>query len=171
MTDDLAAYRQDFAAIEHRVAREFAAGRRLPVLIGAVAILVVGLFLPHAESVSAWAAVTDTSAVHPSAVTAPLRLFVVFVVVFGIGVSTVALCTRRWALAWLAMVGAGVGTVLGLLSCWSQQSLPVGARPDGIAYGLLITWAVMAVLTALWIPVVWSRTNVMKDGPGPATTR
>ncbi|SDD70155.1 Rv2732c family membrane protein [Rhodococcus tukisamuensis] len=165
MTDDLAAYRRDFEAIEHRVAREFDTGRRLPVLIGAVALLVVGLFLPHAESVSGWTALTDTSAVHRCTVTAPLRLFVCFMVVFGIVASTVALWTRRWALAWFAMAGTGVGTVLGLLACWSQQSLPVGTRPDGLPYGLVMTWAVMAVLTALWVPVVWSRTNVMQDDP------
>jgi hypothetical protein len=165
MTDDLSAYRDELTAIERRVAGEFSFGRGLPFATGAVAALAVGYFLPHAGDASAWRVLTALTGGHAPEVTVPLRIYVVLVAVFGLGVSAAALGTRRWALAWVAMVGNGIATVFGLLACWSQQSLPEQTRPPGLPLGLLATWGLTAALAILWASVVWSRANVMQDGP------
>ncbi|MFD1811303.1 hypothetical protein [Rhodococcus gannanensis] len=165
MSDDLSDLRAELAAIEKRVAREFAAGRRGRALAAVIVVLTVGLFLPHAGSVSGWAALVGVTGAGQVATPVPLRLFVLFVLVFGIALSTVALVTRRWILAQAAVMGTAVGAVFGMLGYWSQQSLPPALRPAGFEYGLLLTWLSMALLSALWIPVVAGRSNIMA---GPA---
>ncbi|MFE3291101.1 hypothetical protein [Rhodococcus sp. NPDC059234] len=168
MTDDLSAYRDELAAIERRVAGEFSFGRLLPVAAGAVGLLATGYFLPHAGGASAFSVLTSPAGGNEPGATVPLRIYLVLVAVFGVGASAVALCSRRWAMAWVAMVGNGIATVFGLLACWSQQSLPEQTRPPGLASGLLVTWAVTAALAVLWASVVWSRANIMQDAPaGP----
>ncbi|MCZ4558607.1 hypothetical protein O4215_23895 [Rhodococcus maanshanensis] len=162
MTDDLSRYRADFLEIENRVTREFVAGWRRPAITAVVLVLTVGLALPHAGSLPAWAVLAGGPNPEHVATPAPLRLFIVFVVIFGVIVSMLGTWSRRWAIAQIAVMGTGVGTVIGLLGYWSQQSLPPGIRPTGIEYGLILTWAGMAALTALWVPVVLSRANIMQ---------
>lgn len=157
--DDLSAYAADLAAIEQRVSREFSFGRRRPVVVAAIAVLVVTLLLPQAGP---HIGVAVLGGAEGAGVTAPLRLFLGFVAVFGIAVSTLAMITRRWALSWLAMLGTSMGFVFGLLACWSQQSLPVSGRPDGPSVGLLVAWAATALLAIQWASVTWSRANVMQ---------
>ncbi|MGW6374838.1 Rv2732c family membrane protein [Rhodococcus sp. NPDC055112] len=162
MTDDLSHYRADFREIENRVTREFVAGWRRPAITAVVLVLTVGLALPHAGSLPGWVVLAGAPNQEHAATPAPLRLFIVFVVTFGIIASMLGTWSRRWAVAQIAVMGTGVGTVLGLLGYWSQQSLPPGIRPTGIEYGLILTWAGMAALTALWVPVVLSRANIMQ---------
>lgn len=167
-SDDLSAYEDDLSAIERRVTREFSFGRRRPVVLGLIAVLVVALFLPHAGHHTAVAVIGGA---HDATVTVPLRLFLGFVVVFGIGVGAAAALTRRWALSWLAMVGTAMGFVFGLLARWSQQSMPLETRPSGTGLGLLIAWAVMALLAIQWASVTWSRANVMPARTEPVADR
>lgn len=163
-SDDLSAYEDDLLAIERRVAREFSFGRRRPVVLGLIAVLAIALLLPHAGSTTGVAVLGGAGGVG---VTVPLRLFLGFVAVFGIGVSTLAVVTRRWALSWLAMLGTSMAFVFGLLACWSQQSLPAATRPDGPTVGLLLAWASIALLAIQWASVTWSRENVMPGGSTP----
>ncbi|MFF0814315.1 hypothetical protein ACFYVR_04010 [Rhodococcus sp. NPDC003318] len=165
---DLSAYEDDLSAIERRVTREFSFGRRRPVVLTLIAVLVVALFLPHAGSHTGIAVLGGAGG---ATATVPLRLFLGFVVVFGIGVSTVAAVTRRWALSWLAMIGTAMGFVFGLLARWSQQSLPVESRPSGTGIGLLIAWAAMALLAIQWASMTWSRANVMQARRAPGADR
>ncbi|EME16107.1 Rv2732c family membrane protein [Rhodococcus triatomae] len=165
MSDDLSDLRAELAAIEKRVTREVAVGRRGRALAAMIAVLAVGLFLPHAGPVSGWAALVGGTASGQVLAPVPLRLFVLFVLVFGIVASTVALLTRRWILAQTAVMGTAVGAVFGMLGLWSQQSLPPALRPDGVEYGLLLTWLSMTALSVLWIPVVAGRSNIMSGPP------
>ncbi|GAA4476048.1 hypothetical protein GCM10023094_14900 [Rhodococcus olei] len=161
-SDDLSAYETELSAIERRVTREFSFGRRRPAVLAAIGVLVLTLFLPHAGTSSALAVLAGAD---DATATAPLRLFLGFVVVFGIGVSALAVLTRRWALSWLAMIGTAMGFVFGLLARWSQQSLPIEVRPSDPGYGLLVAWAAMALLAVQWASVTWSRANVMQGRP------
>ncbi|MFD4468244.1 hypothetical protein ACFWPA_08110 [Rhodococcus sp. NPDC058505] len=155
---DLSAYEDELAAIERRVRREFSFGRRRPVVMALMFVLAVALFLPFSGSDSA---VTILAGAAAAEVTVPQRLFLGFVLVIGLGVSTLAVATRRWALSWLAMLGSSMGFVFGMLACWSQQSLPEATRPQGLGAGLLLAWAAMALLAIQWASVTWSRANVM----------
>lgn len=164
-SDDLSAYRDELSAIERRVAREVSFGRRRPVVLALIGALVVSLFLPHAGGHTAIAVLGGVDA---TAATVPVRIFLGFGVVFGIGVSTLAVVTRRWSLSWLAMIGTAMGIVFGLFARWSQQSMPADVRPSTGGYGLLLAWGVVALLAVQWASLTWSRANVMQPGPRPA---
>ena len=89
----------------------------------------------------------------------PSRIFVWLALVFGGVFSILALVTRRWVLAWIAVAGTAVSAVFGMLAVWSRQTLPLaesGSAGPGI--GLILGWITVIVLTFHWIKVVWSRT-------------
>jgi hypothetical protein len=78
--------------------------------------------------------------------------------VFGVGFSMLALLTRRWALAWVALAGSAVASAAGLLAIWSRQTVASGHPGPGI--GLFVGWIAIILLTFHWARVVWSRTIV-----------
>ncbi len=43
----------------------------------------------------------------------PSRVFIWLALVFGVGFSMLALLTRRWALAWIALAGSTLASLLG----------------------------------------------------------
>jgi hypothetical protein len=67
-----------------------------------------------------------------------------------------ALLSRRWALAWIALAGSAVASVLGMLAVWSRQTAAETQPGPGI--GLIIGWIAVILLTFHWARVVWSRT-------------
>ena len=69
-----------------------------------------------------------------------------------------ALLTRRWALAWIALAGSAVASAAGLLAIWSRQTVASGHPGPGI--GLFVAWIAIILLTFHWARVVWSRTIV-----------
>ena len=82
-----------------------------------------------------------------------------FVLVFGIGFSLLALMTRRWVLAWIALAGSAIASEFGVFSIWHRQTPGlnnyVGAGPG---FGLILGTLAIMVLTFHWVKVVWSRT-------------
>jgi prepilin signal peptidase PulO-like enzyme (type II secretory pathway) len=89
-------------------------------------------------------------------VSLPLRVFTSLALVFGVGFSMLALLTRRWALAWIALAGSMVTSLLGLLAVWSRQTAPEPYPGPGI--GLIVAWAAVIVVTYNWARAVWART-------------
>lgn len=157
MSDELSLLRRELASIEARVAREVDPRGRGPLIAATVMILLIALAAPQVDGLRAW----QILAGGHHEVAALARVFTGFVIVFGIGVSALAVWTRRWVFAWVAMAGVTVGTALGLLTYWSQHSVR-GAHAGTIGYGLLVEWAAMALLAVLWIPVVAGRSNLMQ---------
>ena len=92
------------------------------------------------------------------AVALPSRVFAWLALVFGVGFSMLALMTRRWALAWVALAGTALASGAGLLAVWSRQTVAAGHPGPGI--GLVVAWITVIVLTFHWTRVVWSRTVV-----------
>jgi hypothetical protein len=88
----------------------------------------------------------------------PSRVFAWLALVFGVGFSMLALMTRRWALAWVALAGSAIASAAGLLAVWSRQTVAAGHPGPGV--GLFIAWLTVMVLTFHWARVVWSRTVV-----------
>jgi hypothetical protein len=93
-----------------------------------------------------------------AAIGLPSRVFSWLALVFGVGFSMLALLTRRWALAWIALAGSAVASVEGMFAVWSRQT--VGAGHPGPGIGLIIGWIAVILLTFHWTRVVWSRTAV-----------
>ena len=93
-----------------------------------------------------------------AAIALPSRVFSWLALVFGVGFSMLALLTRRWALAWVALAGCAVASAAGLLAIWSRQTVASGHPGPGV--GLIVAWIAIILLTFHWARVVWSRTIV-----------
>ena len=114
--------------------------------------------MPHTGSVRGWDVLFSSHGAGAAAVALPSRVFAWFALVFGVGFSTLALMTRRWALAWIALAGSAIASAAGLLAIWSRQT--AGAGHPGPGIGLFVAWITMILLTFHWARVVWSRTLV-----------
>lgn len=157
-SDPIESYRKDFDAAERKVAGEIDPGARAMVVAILVLVLLVSLILPHTGGANGWEVLVDGDAARAEAVKGPSRVFVGFVVLFGVIMSMLALVTRRWVLAWAALAGSAISVVLGMLSIWARQTLPTAADLAGPGIGLILGWLAVIVLTFHWLKVVWSRT-------------
>jgi hypothetical protein len=152
------AFRDDIDAAERRIAREIEPGTRALVVAILVFVLIGSFILPHTGHVRGWDVLFAGNGSTAAAVALPSRVFTWLALVFGVGFSTLALLTRRWALAWVALAGSGVASVAGLLAVWSRQTVAAGHPGPGV--GLVVGWITIILLTFHWARVVWSRTIV-----------
>ena len=183
-------FKNDIEAAERRVAREIDPGARALVIAIGVFALLVSFVLPHSGGARGLDVLIGSDAAVEAGITLPSRVFSWLALVFGVGFSMLALLTRRWALAWIALAGSTVATLLGLLAVWSRQTAPDQYPGPGI--GLVLAWVAVAVVTFHWARAVWARTALQlaaeeerrravaerqkrglldgfdDDGPGPA---
>ncbi|CAM4270890.1 hypothetical protein MB901379_01800 [Mycobacterium basiliense] len=155
---DFDAYRTEIEAAERRVAREIDPGARALVVAILVFILLGSFILPHTGDVRGWDVLFSSHDAAAAAVALPSRVFAWLALVFGVGLSMLALLTRRWALAWLALAGSALASGTGLLAVWSRQTVAAGHPGPGI--GLIVSWVTVMLLTFHWARVVWQRTVV-----------
>lgn len=155
---DFEAYRADLEAAERRIAHEIDPGARALVVAILVVVLVASFILPHTGHVRGWDVLFGGDDAAAAAVALPSRLFGWLALVFGVGFSMLALVTRRWTLAWIALAGSAVASAVGLFAVWSRQTVAVGYPGPGV--GLIVAWITVMVLTFHWARVVWSRTIV-----------
>jgi len=152
------AFKGDLEAAERRVAREFDPGVRAMVVAVLVFIVLLSFVLPHTGGARGFDVLISSDAATREGVSLPSRVFTLLAIVFSVGFSMLALLTRRWALAWVALAGSAVASVVGMLAVWSRQTV---ADPyPGPAIGLFIGWLAVIVLTFHWARVVWTRTAV-----------
>lgn len=157
-SDEFEAYKADLEAAERRVAGEIDPGARAVVVAILVFVLLVALVLPHTGGVRGIDVLIGDDKAISAGIALPHRLFSWFALVFGVGFSMLALLTRRWTLAWIALAGSAVAIPLGMLSVWSRQTATAGQPGPGI--GMLLAWATVVLLTFHWARVVWTRTAV-----------
>ena len=156
--NDFDAFRDDLEDAERRIAREIEPGARALVVSILVFVLLASFVLPHTGDVRGWDVLFGSHHAGAAAVALPSRIFVWLALVFGVGFSMLALLTRRWALAWVALAGSALATAVGLLAVWSRQT--VAAGHPGPGFGLILAWITLMVLSFHWARVVWSRTAV-----------
>lgn len=152
------AYRDDIEAAERRIAREIEPGTRALVVAILVFVLIGSFVLPHTGAVRGWDVLFSTHDATRAAIALPSRVFSWLALIFGVGFSMLALLTRRWALAWVALAGSAVASAAGLLAIWSRQTVASGHPGPGL--GLIVAWIAIILLTFHWARVVWSRTIV-----------
>ncbi len=155
---DFDAFRTEIEAAERRVAREIEPGPRAVVVAVLVFVLLGSFILPHTGDVRGWDVLFGSHGAGAAAVALPSRVFAWLALVFGVGFSMLALMTRRWALAWVALAGSAIASAAGLLAVWSRQTVAAGHPGPGI--GLVVAWITVILLTFHWARVVWSRTIV-----------
>src|SRR5579875_714425 len=152
------AFRADLEDAERRIAREIEPGARALVVSILVFVLLASFVLPHTGDVRGWDVLFGSHHAGAAAVALPSRVFAWLALVFGVGFSMLALVTRRWALAWVALAGTAIAGAAGMLAIWSRQT--VSAGHPGPGWGLIVAWLTVLVLTYHWARVVWSRTIV-----------
>jgi len=149
-------FKGDLEAAERRVAREIDPGPRALALAIAVFVLMATFILPHTGGARGWDVLAGNDAAVAAGISLPSRVFIWLTLVFSVGFSMLALLTRRWALAWIALAGSTVASFAGLLAVWSRQTAPEPHPGPGI--GLVIAWITVIVLTYNWARAVWART-------------
>lgn len=155
---DIDALRAEIEAAERRVAREIDPGPRALVVAILVFVLLGSFILPHTGHVQGWDVLFSSHGAGAAAVALPSRVFVWLALVFGVGCSMLALMTRRWTLAWVALAGSAIASAAGLLAVWSRQTVAAGHPGPGV--GLIVAWITVVLLTFHWARVVWARTVV-----------
>ena len=159
--NDFEEFKKDIDAAERRVAGEIEPGARALVVAILVFVLLATFALPHTGHARGWDALLGGPTAAAADVRVFSRVFCWFALVFSVGFSMLALLTRRWALAWIALSGSAVASVIGMLAVWSRQTL--GAGHPGPGVGLIIAWIAVILLTFHWARVVWARTAVHLD--------
>lgn len=154
---DFEQFKGDLDAVERKMAREFDPGARALVVAILVFIVLLSFVLPHTGASKGFDVLVGDAAAVRDGVSLPSRVFTWLALVFSVGFSTLALLTRRWALAWVALAGSAVASALGMLAVWSRQT---ATGYPGPGFGLIIAWLAVIVLTFHWARVVWSRTAV-----------
>jgi hypothetical protein len=151
-------FKGDLDAVERRMAREIDPGARALVVAVLVFVILVTFVLPHTGSATGIDVLIGSDAAVREAIALPSRVFTWLLLVFSIGFSMLALLTRRWGLAWVALAGSALACPVGMLAVWSRQT--VAAGHPGPGYGLIIAWIAVILLAFHWARVVWSRTAV-----------
>ncbi|MDF3341839.1 hypothetical protein P3H80_30765 [Mycolicibacterium septicum] len=152
---DFDRFKDDLAAVERKVTREFDSGPRAMVVAILVFVVLLSFVLPHTGSSKGFDVLVGDATAISDGISLPSRVFTWLALVFSVGFSTLALITRRWALAWVALAGSAVASALGMLAVWSRQT---AAGHPGPGIGLILGWLAVIVLTFHWARVVWSRT-------------
>jgi hypothetical protein len=155
---DFDALRDEIEAAERRIAREIDPGPRGFVVAILVFVLLGSFILPHTGDVRGWDVLFSSHGAGAAALALPSRVFAWLALVFGVGFSMLALITRRWALAWIALAGSSIASAVGMLAVWSRQTVAAGHPGPGV--GLIVAWITVILLTFHWARVVWSRTIV-----------
>ena len=155
---DFEAYKKEIEAAERRVAGEIEPGARALVVAILVFILLASFALPHTGHARGFDALIGGPRAAEAAIALPQRVFSWLALVFSVGFSMLALLTRRWVLAWIALAGSAIASAVGMLAVWSRQT--AGAGHPGPAVGLIIAWIAVILLTFHWARVVWTRTAV-----------
>ena len=156
--DGSEAYRSEIEAAERKVAGEIQPGARALVVAILVFVLLVSLILPHTGAARGVDVLMGDRQALSVGIALPSRLFTWLALVFGVGFSMLALLTRRWVLAWVALAGSALSSAVGLLAVWSRQTAAHGHPGPGI--GLFLGWLAVILLTFHWARVVWTRTAV-----------
>ena len=155
---DFEAYRAEIEAAERRVAGEIQPGGRAMVVAILVFVILVSLILPHTGGARGVDVLMGDNKAISVGIALPSRIFSWLALVFSVGFSMLALLTRRWVLAWVALAGSGLASATGMLAVWSRQTAAHGHPGPGI--GLIVGWIAVILLTFHWARVVWTRTAV-----------
>lgn len=160
-TDTFNQYEKELRKAEKKVAGEIDPGARAIVVAVCVLLAMVSLVMPHAGDATGLDVLTMSQTAVDEHIKLPSRIFVYLLVIFAIGFSSLALITRRWILAWIALCGTAVAAVAGMLSLWTRNTVGVGetVAPSSGGIGLYLGWAVTIVLVFHWARVVWNRSE------------
>lgn len=155
---DFAQFKGTIDAAERRIAREINPGARAMVVAVCVFLILLSFVLPHTGDARGLDVLIGDQIAVAAKVLIPSKVFVWLILVFSVGFSILALLTRLWSLAWIALAGSAIACFIGMLAIWSRNTV-IHPYP-GPGFGLYLAWIAVLVLTFHWARVVWTRTAV-----------
>ncbi|HEV7829170.1 MAG TPA: hypothetical protein VGP04_10010 [Pseudonocardiaceae bacterium] len=155
MTPDpegIAGLRAEIDAVERSVLRQVDPGGRAVVIASAIMVLLLAVTLPWVGQASGWDVLNGMANPVDRVGLLP-RMFGGVALGLGVGLSVLALVTRRWGLVWASALGCTYCVLDGVWAIWSRQTVH-GAGP-GI--GLVLAVLALAVLAVQWLRLALSR--------------
>ncbi|MFY9809062.1 MAG: hypothetical protein WCC38_13830 [Pseudonocardiaceae bacterium] len=155
MTDDpnaLAALRAEIDAVERSALRRVDPGARSALIAGAIMMLLVAITLPWVGAATGWDVLSGTTNPIDKVGLLP-RMFGGAALGSGIGLSVLALVTRRWGLVWASALGCTYCVLDGVWAIWSRQT----GHGAGPGIGLVLAVLAIAMLAAQWLRLALSR--------------
>jgi hypothetical protein len=150
--DGIAMLRAQIDAVERSALRRVDLGVRAVVIAGAIMVLLLAMTLPWVGNASGWDVLSGTANPVDRVGLFP-RMFGSVALVLGVGLSMLALLTRRWGLAWASALGCAYCALDGVWAIWSRQT----GHGAGPGIGLVLTVLAMAVLAGQWLWLALSR--------------
>jgi hypothetical protein len=150
--DGIAALRAEIDAVERSALRRVDPGVRAAVIAGAIMVLLLAITLPWVGDASGWDVLRGTANPVDRVGLLP-RMFGGVALGLGVGLSMLALVTRRWGLVWASALGCTYCVLDGVWAIWSRQT----AHGPGPGIGLVLAVLAMAVLAVQWLRVALSR--------------
>lgn len=150
--DGIAGLRAEIDAVERATLRRVDPGGRAVVVAGAIMVLLVAVTLPWVGNASGWDVLSGIANPADRVGLLP-RMFGGVALLAGIGLSVLALVTRRWGLVWASALGCAYCVLDGVWAIWSRQT----GHGAGPGIGLVLAVLAMAVLAVQWLKLALSR--------------
>jgi hypothetical protein len=144
--------RAEIDSVERTALRRVDPGSRAVLIAGAIMVLLVALTLPWVGDDTGWKILLGAADPAHKVGVLP-RLFAGVALAFGVGLSALALATRRWGLVWASALGCSYCVLDGVWAIWSRQTTP-GAGPG---FGLVLAELAVAMLAVQWLRLALSR--------------
>jgi hypothetical protein len=144
--------RAEIDAVERSALRRVDPGSRAVVIAGAIMVLLLATLLPWVGGASGWEVLRGTADPAEEVGLLP-RLFAAVALGLGVGLSALALLTRRWGLVWASALGCGYCVLDGVWAIWSRQT----TEGSGPGVGLILAVLAVVVLAAQWFRLAVSR--------------
>jgi hypothetical protein len=155
MTPDpegIAGLRAEIDAVGRSALRHVDPGGRAVVISGAIMVLLLAVTLPWVGQASGWDVLSGTANPVDRVGLLP-RMFGGVALGLGVGLSVLALVTRRWGLVWASALGCTYCVLDGVWAIWSRQTV----HGPGPGIGLVLAVLALTVLAAQWLRLALSR--------------
>jgi hypothetical protein len=150
--DGIAGLRAEIDAVERATLRRVDPGGHAVTISAAITVLLIAITLPWVGDASGWDVLSGISNPADRVGVLP-RLFGGVALAAGVGLSGLALVTRRWGLVWASALGCAYCVLDGVWAIWSRQT----THGPGPSLGLVLAVLAMAVLAAQWLKLALSR--------------
>jgi hypothetical protein len=150
--DGIAELRAEIDAVERSALRQVDPGGRAVVISVAIMVLLLAVTLPWVGQASGWDVLSGTANPVDRVGLLP-RMFGGVALGLGVGLSVLALVTRRWGLVWASALGCTYCVLDGVWAIWSRQTV----HGPGPGIGLVLAVLALAVLAVQWLRLALSR--------------
>ncbi len=150
--DGIAGLRAEIDAVERSALRQVDPGGRAVVISVAIMVLLLAVTLPWVGQASGWDVLSGAANPVDRVGLLP-RMFGGVALGLGVGLSVLALVTRRWGLVWASALGCTYCVLDGVWAIWSRQTV----HGPGPGIGLVLAVLALAVLAVQWLRLALSR--------------